>query len=64
MLTLDPQLPSRRPSNRQRHGLPAGSGVQKALEALLERELVSKAGPGSYRISEPFLSEWLAAMAS
>src|SRR5579875_1324607 len=32
---------------RQRHGLPASSGVQKALDALLERELVAKAGPGS-----------------
>ena len=46
---------------RQRHGLPASSGVQKALDALLERELVTKLGPGSYRIGEPFLREWIVA---
>lgn len=44
---------------RQRHGLPPSSGIQKALEALVDRELVVKAGPGSYQISEPFLLEWL-----
>ena len=44
---------------RRRHELPGSSGVQKALEALLARELVAKDGPGAYRISEPFLREWL-----
>lgn len=48
---------------RQRHGLPGSSGVQKALEALLDRELVARDGPGSYRISEPFLREWLTSTA-
>ncbi len=47
---------------RQRNGLPGSSGVQKALEALLERELVAKTGPGAYHLSEPFLREWIRAL--
>lgn len=45
---------------RRRHGLPGGSSVQRAVEALVEDELVRKLGPGAYRIAEPFLAEWLA----
>jgi hypothetical protein len=44
---------------RQRHGLPAPSTVQKALDTLVDDELVWREGPGDYRIGEPFLAEWL-----
>jgi hypothetical protein len=45
---------------RDRHSLPAATNVQKALRALTQRELVSGEA-GAYRISEPFLVEWLQA---
>jgi hypothetical protein len=48
---------------RRRHGLPAPSSVQKAVEALVAAELVHREGPGSYRIAEPFLAEWVVANA-
>ena len=44
---------------RRRHKLPAPSTVQKALETLVADELVGKERPGDYRISEPFLTEWI-----
>jgi hypothetical protein len=44
---------------RRRHNLPAASSVQRALEQLVKDELVSKESRGEYRISEPFLAEWL-----
>jgi hypothetical protein len=44
---------------RHRHGLPTGSSVHRALEALVEDELVAREGPGRYRIVEPFLAEWV-----
>lgn len=43
---------------RERHELPATTNVQKALRALEQREVVS-GEDGAYRISEPFLAEWL-----
>jgi hypothetical protein len=43
---------------RDRHSLPAATNVQKALAALTKRELV-RGEAGAYRISEPFLAEWL-----
>jgi hypothetical protein len=43
---------------RARHGLPAPSSVQKALEALERDELVVRRR-GHVTISEPFLAEWL-----
>lgn len=43
---------------RTRHNLPAATNVQKALGALEKREVVAGSG-GAYRISEPFLAEWL-----
>ena len=46
-------------SYRRRHKLPAPSTVQKALETLVEDELVFKERPGDYRIAEPFLAEWI-----
>ncbi|MEX2448832.1 MAG: ATP-binding protein [Solirubrobacterales bacterium] len=45
---------------RERHDLPPATNVQKALRALERRETVSGAD-GAYRISEPFLAEWLRA---
>ena len=48
---------------RRRHGLPAPSSVQKAVDALVDVELVVRDGPGAYRIVEPFLAEWIAANA-
>ncbi len=45
-------------SYRDRHSLPAATNVQKALTALTKRELVHGEA-GAYRISEPFLAEWL-----
>jgi hypothetical protein len=44
---------------RRRHGLPAPSTVQRALDALVTDELVAREGPGTYRIAEPFLAEWI-----
>jgi uncharacterized protein len=44
---------------RQRHGLPVSSSVQRALESLTTGELVTKLRPGSYRVAEPFLAEWV-----
>jgi uncharacterized protein len=49
---------------RAAHGLPAASSVHRALEALVEDELVRKLAPGEYRIAEPFLAEWVAARAA
>jgi hypothetical protein len=43
---------------RARHGLPAASSVQRALEALERDEVVARRG-GLARITEPFLKEWL-----
>lgn len=43
---------------RSQHNLPAATNVQKALRALVKRELVTGES-GAYRITEPFLSEWL-----
>jgi hypothetical protein len=44
---------------RRRHGLPAASSVQRALQALVKDELVSRDDQGMYRIAEPFLAEWI-----
>jgi hypothetical protein len=44
---------------RRRHGLPGSSSVQRALDALTEEEIVARDEPGSYRIAEPFLPEWI-----
>ncbi|HET7568550.1 MAG TPA: ATP-binding protein [Gaiellaceae bacterium] len=45
---------------RQRHGLPATSSIARAVEALVEDELLRQDGPGAYAFAEPFLGEWLA----
>jgi hypothetical protein len=44
---------------RRRHRLPPATNVQKALAALVRRELVAKAADGTYGIVEPFLAEWI-----
>jgi len=43
---------------RTHHNLPPATNVQKALRALTRRELVTGEA-GAYRITEPFLPEWL-----
>lgn len=43
---------------RTDHNLPPATNVQKALRALTQRELVAGEA-GAYRITEPFLAEWL-----
>jgi len=48
---------------RDRHDLPASTNVQKALRALVRRELV-RGEAGAYRITEPFLADWLQANVS
>jgi hypothetical protein len=45
---------------RDRHELPAGTNVQRALQALVDAEVVAGEG-GQYRISEPFLAQWIRA---
>ncbi len=44
---------------RRRHGLPGPSSVQRALHQLVKDELVARDESGDYRITEPFLGEWL-----
>jgi hypothetical protein len=44
---------------RQRHGLPGASSVQRALDALVDDEVVVRRAAGEYRIAEPFLKEWI-----
>lgn len=44
---------------RRRHDLPPPSAVQRALQALAQRELVERDGR-EWRIAEPFLAEWIA----
>jgi hypothetical protein len=43
---------------RRRHKLPGPSTVQRALETLTHKELVTRTD-GEYRIAEPFLADWL-----
>ena len=58
-LAVDPPTPRRATSTGSRHGLPAPSSVQRALDALVSDELVARDDPGTYRIAEPFLAEWI-----
>ena len=53
--------PGQRPlaaAYRARHNLPGTSTVQRALEVLVDDELVQRSGDG-YRIAEPFLGDWI-----
>jgi len=58
-LAADPPDAATSDEYRRRHGLPAPSSVQRALDALVTDELVARDGPGMYRIAEPFLAEWI-----
>jgi hypothetical protein len=44
---------------RRRHGLPAPSSVQRALDYLQRQELIAR-DRGAARIAEPFLAGWIA----
>ncbi len=59
--TLAAEQPGRSLSTdyRERHPLPAVPTVQTALKALGAQELVERVERGVYRISEPFLAEWI-----
>jgi hypothetical protein len=49
---------------RDRHGLPATSGVQRALGPLVAAELLAKENEGEYSFAEPFLRDWILANTS
>jgi hypothetical protein len=49
---------------RTRHRLAGPSSVQTSLKALTDRELIERESDGGYRVMEPFLTEWLAAVVS
>lgn len=42
-----------------RHGLPASTTVQKALDALVRAEIVARPRRGEYIVAEPFLAQWV-----
>ncbi|HKP19071.1 MAG TPA: ATP-binding protein [Gaiellaceae bacterium] len=58
-LAQEPLVSATSEEFRRRHGLPGGSSVQRALDTLVEEELVLREAPGAYRIAEPFLAEWI-----
>ena len=57
-LAREPGRPPFSRGYRQRHALPATSTVQRALDTLERDELIERHS-GGYRISEPFLAEWI-----
>ena len=57
-LAAEPGRPLTR-DYQARHGLRGTSTTQKAIDALVQQELVTRDG-GHVRISEPFLAEWIA----
>ena len=57
-LARDPGQPPLAAAYRSRHNLPATSTVQRALQALVDDELVQRSENG-YRIAEPFLADWV-----
>jgi uncharacterized protein len=44
---------------RRRRGLPPGAQLQRAVAALLDRDLIAPRGEGGYEIADPFLAAWL-----
>jgi hypothetical protein len=44
---------------RSRHQLPAATNMQRAVQGLSQRELITKDEDGSIRIAEPFFAEWI-----
>jgi hypothetical protein len=57
-LASDPGQQTFSSAYRREHNLPATPTLQKAIDALLDDELVERASPG-FRIAEPFLAEWI-----
>jgi uncharacterized protein len=57
-LAIEPGRPLTR-DYRERHQLPATGTVQRAMEALGQKELIGNGGGRAYRIREPFLAEWI-----
>jgi hypothetical protein len=57
-LAREPEAPPLSSAYRRRHNLAGTSTIQKALEALVNDELVERRDAG-YRIAEPFLAEWI-----
>ena len=47
---------------RSRHELPSAATVQTALRALEQRELIGQGADRSFRVTEPFLAEWIRAL--
>jgi len=62
-LAAEPAASATAEDFRRRHGLPGGSSVQRALDTLVDEELVLREAPGDYRIAEPFLAEWILRLA-
>jgi AAA+ ATPase superfamily predicted ATPase len=58
-LALEPTTSITAAEYRNRHGLPGSSSIARAVEALVEDELLRQLAPGEYVIAEPFLAEWL-----
>ncbi len=63
-LASEPLVAATSQDFRRRHGLPGPSSVQRALDALVEEEIVLREAAGSYRIAEPFLAEWILRLGS
>jgi hypothetical protein len=57
-LAHDPGQPPLSAGFRRRHQLPGASTIQRAIETLVDDELVERHSNG-YRIAEPFLAEWI-----
>jgi hypothetical protein len=45
----------------ERHDLPAKPALQRAIGALVTKEIVARDEVRAYRIAEPFLADWLLA---
>ena len=54
----DPGQPPLSAAFRRQHQLPGASTVQRAIETLVDDELLERHARG-YRIAEPFLAEWI-----
>jgi hypothetical protein len=57
-LARDPGQPAFSSGYRRTHNLPAVSTLQKAIDALVDDELVERYERG-FRVAEPFLAEWI-----
>ena len=44
---------------RRRRGLPPATNVQKAVAALVKREIVARGDDGLFRLAEPFFAAWI-----